>query len=46
MIKVLIIGCGRIFSKHFNSLKKIGEKIKIIGVCDPNSSKKKRKNII
>tara|TARA_B100000242_G_C43045150_1_gene487777 strand:- start:1252 stop:2292 length:1041 start_codon:yes stop_codon:yes gene_type:complete len=43
MIKVLIIGCGRIFSKHFNSLKKIGEKkIKIIGVCDSNSSKKKK----
>lgn len=42
MIKVLIIGCGRIFSKHYNSLRKIGEKqIKIIGVCDTNYLKKK-----
>ena len=43
MINIGIIGCGRIFSKHFNSLIKIGEKkIKIIGVCDSNSSKKKK----
>ncbi len=41
MINALIIGCGRIFSKHYNSLKKIGEnKIKIVGVCDLNVSKK------
>ena len=40
MINALIIGCGRIFSKHYNSLKKIGEnKIKIVGVCDLKDKK-------
>ena len=41
MINALIIGCGRIFPKHFDSLKKLGrKKIKIIGVCDSNIKKK------
>ncbi len=41
MINALIIGCGRIFSKHYNSIKKIGEnKIKIVGVCDLKAKKK------
>ena len=45
MINALIIGCGRIFSKHYSSLKKIGEnKIKIVGVCDLKAKKKNEIN--
>ncbi len=42
-MKTLIIGCGRIFSKHLesiNSLKK--SKIKIVAFCDRNQKKLKK----
>lgn len=42
MISALIVGSGRIFSKHYNSIEIIGKKkIKVVGVCDLNISKKK-----
>ena len=49
-MKVLIIGCGRIFSKHLESINKLGaKKIKIVGVCDIDKIKikniKKKLNI-
>lgn len=43
-MKVLIVGCGRIFNKHYQSIKKLGnKKITIVGICDIN--KLKIKNI-
>ena len=39
-MKVLIIGCGRIFQKHFESIKTLGiNKIKIVGICDIDKKK-------
>lgn len=39
-MKVLILGCGRIFSKHYESIQFISsKKIKIVGICDVNKSK-------
>ena len=39
-MKVLIIGCGRIFKKHFDSIHSLGiNKIKIIGICDIDKKK-------
>lgn len=38
MIKVAIIGCGRIFNKHYISIKKTSG-IKLIAVCDVDKNK-------
>ena len=39
-MKIFIIGCGRIFSKHIESIKKLGEKkFKIVGISDKNKKK-------
>ena len=32
-MKVAIIGCGRIFDKHFQAINE-NEKIKLVAVCD------------
>lgn len=34
MIKVLIVGCGRILNKHLQSIKKLKKNFKIIGIVD------------
>lgn len=41
MIKVLLFGCGRIVSKHIQSIKKLGKKFDIIGLCDLDPKKVK-----
>jgi len=39
-MKIFIIGCGRIFSKHFESIKALGEKkFKIVGIADVDIKK-------
>ena len=39
-MKIFIIGCGRIFSKHMESIKVLGEKkLKIVGISDKNKKK-------
>lgn len=39
-MKIFIIGCGRIFSKHIESIKALGEKkFKIVGISDKNKKK-------
>ena len=41
-MKTLIIGCGRIFSKHLDSIDRLGKrKIKIVGICDLDKNKLK-----
>jgi predicted dehydrogenase len=37
-MKILILGCGRIFSKHLDSIKKI-KKYSLVGICDINRKK-------
>ncbi len=35
--KLLILGCGQIFKKHFKSVKSLGSsKFNIVGICDKN----------
>ena len=37
---VLILGLGRIFSKHFDSINRFNnKKIKIVGICDTDKKK-------
>ncbi len=39
-MNIFIIGCGRIFSKHIESIKALGEKkYKIVGISDKNKKK-------
>ena len=39
-MKAIIIGCGRIFKKHYESIRCIGsKKITIVGICDIKKSK-------
>ena len=39
-MKVLILGCGRIFSKHYESIQFLGnKKMRIVGICDINKAK-------
>jgi predicted dehydrogenase len=39
-MKIFIIGCGRIFSKHIESIKALGQKkLKIVGISDKNKKK-------
>ncbi len=42
MIKVALVGCGRISEKHFEVFEKFNERIKLISVCDviPERAKK------
>ena len=37
-MKVAIIGCGRIFDKHFQAINE-NEKIKLVAVCDKDKKK-------
>ena len=40
-MNVLILGLGRIFSKHFDSINCFNDKqIKIVGLCDLDKKKK------
>lgn len=41
MIKVILLGCGRIVTKHIQSIKILGNKYRIIGVCDTDIKKLK-----
>ena len=39
-MKIFIVGCGRIFSKHIDSIKALGEKkFQIVGISDKNKKK-------
>jgi len=42
-IKIAIIGCGRIFDKHYNSIIKLSKNYELVGAYDLD--KKKNKNI-
>ena len=41
--KIVLIGCGKIFSKHVSAIYKNKKKFKLVGICDEN--KKKLDNI-
>ena len=40
-MNTLIIGCGRIFYKHLESINALKKKIKIVGFCDRDLKKLK-----
>ena len=40
MMKILIIGCGRIFPKHLESISKLNSLFKLVGVCDVDLKKR------
>lgn len=41
-MKIFIIGCGRILQKHLDSIKILGNKLKIVGVSDLKKSRLKK----
>ena len=42
-IKLAIVGCGRIFDKHYNAISKLKKKFIIESICDLNLKKIKEK---
>ena len=47
IIKIALVGCGRISEKHFSAINKFGGKIVILeAICDPEIDKLKNTNKI
>ena len=40
MMKILIVGCGRIFPKHLESISKLNSLFKLVGICDVDLKKR------
>lgn len=38
-IKISLVGCGRISSKHFESIRKHSDRLELVSVCDNNSAR-------
>ena len=44
MLKVAIVGCGRIFDKHMNSIVDLKNKFKLVSICDIDKKRLKEKS--
>ena len=40
MLKIAIIGCGRIFNKHFEAISSLKRIYRIVGIYDRDKKKK------